>query len=64
MYKKLAAFHNIPESQLMLTSGIDGGLKTIFEVMTEPGDLVGVASPTYAMYKIYANLFSRECSRQ
>jgi histidinol-phosphate aminotransferase len=41
----------------MLTSGIDGGLKTIFEVMTEPGDLVGVAAPTYAMYKIYANLF-------
>ncbi len=57
VYKKLASFHNIPESQLMLTSGIDGGLKTIFEVMTEPGDLVGVASPTYAMYKIYANLF-------
>ena len=25
--------------------------------MTEPGDLVGVAAPTYAMYKIYANLF-------
>ena len=57
VYKKVAAFHNVAESQLMLTSGIDGGLKTIFEVMTEPGDLVGVASPTYAMYKIYANLF-------
>jgi histidinol-phosphate aminotransferase len=57
VYKKIAAFHNIDESQLMLTSGIDGGLKTIFEVMTEPGDLVGVAAPTYAMYKIYANLF-------
>lgn len=57
VYKKIAAFHNVEESQLMLTSGIDGGLKTIFEVMTEPGDLVGVAAPTYAMYKIYANLF-------
>jgi histidinol-phosphate aminotransferase len=57
LYEKLSAFHNIPVSQLLLTSGIDGGLKTIFEVMTEPGDLVGVASPTYAMYKIYANLF-------
>lgn len=57
IYKKIADFHQIPESQLMLTSGIDGGLKTIFEVMTEPGDLVGVAAPTYAMYKIYANLF-------
>jgi histidinol-phosphate aminotransferase len=57
VYKKIAAFHQVEESQLILTSGIDGGLKTIFEVMTEPGDLVGVASPTYAMYKIYANLF-------
>lgn len=57
VYKKIATFHNIEESQLMLTSGIDGGLKTIFEVMTEPGDLVGVAAPTYAMYKIYANLY-------
>jgi histidinol-phosphate aminotransferase len=57
LYKKIANFHNIEESQLMLTSGIDGGLKSIFEIMTEPGDLVGVASPTYAMYKIYANLF-------
>jgi histidinol-phosphate aminotransferase len=57
VYKKVAAFHNVEESQILLTSGIDGGLKTIFEVMTEPGDLVGVAAPTYAMYKIYANLF-------
>jgi histidinol-phosphate aminotransferase len=57
LYEKLSVFHKIPVSQLLLTSGIDGGLKTIFEVMTEPGDLVGVASPTYAMYKIYANLF-------
>ena len=57
LYKKLSKFHNIPESQIMLTSGIDGGLKTIFEVMTEPGDLVGVASPTYAMYNVYSKLF-------
>ena len=25
--------------------------------MTEPGDLVGVVSPTYAMYKVYSDIF-------
>lgn len=57
LYKKLAAFHGVTESELLLTSGIDGGLKTLFEVVTEPDDVVGVVSPTYAMYKVYARLF-------
>lgn len=57
VYKKLAKFHNIEESQLLLTSGIDGGIKTILEIMTQPGDTIGVASPTYLMYMIYAKLF-------
>jgi histidinol-phosphate aminotransferase len=57
LYQKLAAFHSVDESELLLTAGIDGGLKTLFEVMTEPGDLIGVVAPTYAMYQVYARLF-------
>ncbi len=57
LYQKLAAFHGVHESELLLTSGIDGGLKTLFEVMTEPGDLVGTVAPTYAMYQVYPKLF-------
>ncbi len=57
IYEKLSSFLKIKKENLLLTSGIDGGIKTIFEVMTSPGDLVGVLSPTYAMYKIYSNLF-------
>jgi histidinol-phosphate aminotransferase len=57
LYQKLAAFHGVAESELLLTSGIDGGLKTLFEIMTEPGDLVGVVAPTYAMYQVYPKLF-------
>jgi histidinol-phosphate aminotransferase len=57
LYEKLAKFHGVDVSEIMLTSGIDGGLKTIYEIMTEPGDLVGVAAPTYVMYKIYAQMF-------
>lgn len=57
LYQKLARFHQVEEAQLLLTAGIDGGLKTLFEVMTVPGDLVGVVTPTYAMYQVYARLF-------
>ena len=57
LYEKLARFHGVDVSEIMLTSGIDGGLKTIYEIMTEPGDLVGIAAPTYVMYKIYAQMF-------
>jgi histidinol-phosphate aminotransferase len=57
LYRKLAAFHGVDESELLLTAGIDGGLKTLFEIMTEPGDLVGVVTPTYAMYHVYAKIF-------
>lgn len=57
LYQLLGKFHGVNESQLMLTAGIDGGLKALFEVMTAPGDLVGVVTPTYAMYQVYAKLF-------
>ena len=57
LYKKLAKFHGVDETQILLTAGIDGGLKTLYEIMTEPGDLVGVVSPTYAMYMVYPKIF-------
>ena len=62
LYNKLAKFHNVKPAQILLTSGIDGGLKTLYEIMTEPGDLVGIASPTYVMYKIYAMMFQVQYS--
>ncbi|MBF0427581.1 MAG: histidinol-phosphate aminotransferase family protein [Magnetococcales bacterium] len=57
VYQKLAQLHGVDESEIMLTSGIDGGLKALYEIMTEPGDLLGVVSPTYAMYHVYAKMF-------
>jgi len=57
VYERLAKFHNVKEDEIILCSGIDGGLKTLYEIMTEPGDLIGVAAPTYAMYQVYAKIF-------
>ena len=60
VYERLARFHNVKEEEIILSSGIDGGLKTLYEIMTEPGDLIGVAAPTYAMYQVYAKIFQLE----
>ena len=57
LYERLAKFNSVKEEEILVTSGIDGGIKTLFEIMTEPGDLVGVVSPTYAMYMVYSKLF-------
>ena len=57
LYAKLARFHGVSEDELVLTSGIDGGLKTVFEVATSAGDTVGIVTPTYAMYQVYARIF-------
>jgi histidinol-phosphate aminotransferase len=57
LYNKIAKHNGVDTSQVLITSGIDGALKTIYDVMTEPGDLVGVATPTYAMYYVYAKIF-------
>ena len=39
IYEKLSNFLKIKKESILLTSGIDGGIKTIFEIMTAPGDL-------------------------
>lgn len=60
LYEKLASFHGVGEDELLVTSGIDGGIKTVFEVATSPGDTVGIVTPTYAMYQVYARIFDVE----
>tara|TARA_B100000315_G_C14501357_1_gene552490 strand:- start:25 stop:1125 length:1101 start_codon:yes stop_codon:yes gene_type:complete len=57
IYEKLCNHISVNESQIMLTSGMDGAIKTIYEIMTEPGDQVGLPGPTYAMYYVYSDLF-------
>ena len=41
----------------MITSGIDGGIKNLLNIVTKPNDIISVLSPTYAMYQVYAKIF-------
>jgi len=54
---KLSEHLEIQDRELLITNGIDGGIKIIWDVLTSPGDCVGVLSPTYAMYGIYSEIY-------
>jgi histidinol-phosphate aminotransferase len=59
-YKKLAAWSGLPEECLLMTSGCEGALRTVFEALIEPGDGVVSVVPTYGMYEVYANIMGGE----
>jgi len=57
LYQKIAQFHNINENNILITSGIDGGIKTVFEMCTNKNSTVLCLTPTYAMYHVYSDVF-------
>lgn len=58
LYKKLANFLNVMPSNLLLSHGSDGVIKSVFEVFISPGNKVLITSPTFIMYELYARMFS------
>ena len=63
IYKKLSHFLKLKENKILVTSGIDGGIKTVWEIFSKPGDKVGILSPTYAMYEIYNRIFRTKLAK-
>lgn len=57
IYNSLSKFLKFKKENILITSGIDGSIKSIFEIFTDHGDTIAVLSPTYAMYSIYSKLF-------
>ena len=57
IYYTLSNFLKFKKENILITSGIDGAIKSIFEIFSNHGDTIAVLSPTYAMYKIYSELF-------
>jgi histidinol-phosphate aminotransferase len=56
-HEKLAAFVGVIPDQLLITSGIDEQLKTLIMLACGEGDEICVPWPSYAMYKVYADVF-------
>ena len=57
LYKKIAKHAKVKENQILVTNGIDGSIRHLLEHLTSPNKSIAVLSPTYAMYKVYAQIF-------
>ena len=57
LYKKIAKIDKVNEDQILITSGIDGSIKNLLNILTSPNDVIAVLSPTYMMYEIYSKIF-------
>ena len=63
IYKKLSEYLKLDKDQILLSSGMDGAFKAIWETVTDPGDHVGVPVPTYAMYHVYNKIFDTKLTQ-
>ena len=60
IYRKLANYLEVSEEQIMLASGSDLAIKSIFDACIGIGDNIILHAPCYAMYRIYAEMFGAE----
>lgn len=62
-YKVLSKYIKVPEKNIQISSGIDGSIKSIFEIFTDQNEKIAVLSPTYAMYEVYCKVFNTKLIR-
>ncbi len=58
LIEKIASHHDINKENVMITSGIDGGLKSIFEMCSTVGDNIATYYPSYTMYDVYVEMYA------
>ena len=56
-YDVLSKYLNVDKEHLLITSGVEGAIKQVFETLVTKGDSVGILTPTFAMYKVYAEVY-------
>ena len=57
LYKKLSEFLGLDKEYLLLVSGSDSGIKTVFDTYAQPQDCVVSLFPSYAMEQVYIKMF-------
>jgi histidinol-phosphate aminotransferase len=60
LYRKLGRWAGVPPESLLLTPGSDGAIRLVFESFVDTGDAVVHTSPTFAMYKVYCQMFGAD----
>lgn len=60
LHRELAAATGLASEQLLVTPGNDPAIRAAFFAYVRPGDRVALLDPSYAMYRVYAQLFGAE----
>ena len=63
IYLALEKFLKIKKENILLSSGIDGSLKSIIEIFLKKNDKISFIEPSYAMYNIYSKVYGLKVSR-
>ena len=63
LYHRLADYLGISPKSLILTQGSDGVIGSVFRAFIEPGDVVLLTHPTYAMYQVYSSMFGADTAK-
>ena len=57
LYHKLINYLGLERGNILLFSGSDAGIKSLFEVYVEPADEVITLTPSYGMFFVYGRMF-------
>ena len=56
-YQVLSNFLGVQQDELLITKGVEGAFKQVFETLVESGDSVGILTPTCRMYYVHAEVY-------
>lgn len=56
-YELLGKHLNLNQDKLLITRGVEGSIKYIFETLLDKGDTIAMITPTYAMYHVYSEVY-------
>jgi len=56
-YNKIKNWLEVDRKNILLTSGSDAGIKTVYETYISPSDEVLITLPNYAMFSVYADMY-------
>ncbi len=54
--KLITEVERIDQGQILITAGIDDGIRLVFEAFLSPGDKLLLVVPTFSMYRAYAEI--------
>jgi len=57
-YDILSKYIGVSEEQLLITRGVEGAIKQTFDTLNIDGESIGITSPSFAMYNVYAEAYN------